>query len=200
MSLFDSLDFSICDQAMRRTAIPFSPAEAHGIAVGLGGGVVADPQAQWHAVVYADLDPNDALAAEARNLLDELFDAAQQQLQDESFGLQLFLPDEAHEQADALPLSAALRDWARGYLYGVGLSGSGLEQSLSAEGREALQDLYEISHLDVDDEPLSEEDQQAATELEEYMRVAAMLIHEELRGGQGAPASELMGEGGYEHH
>lgn len=180
MTSFESLDFMSVDQAMRRTAIPFSAAEAHGIAVGMGSGMVVDPHAQWHAAVYADLDPNDALAAEARSLLDDLFEAAQQQLLDDSFGLQLFLPEEGPEQ---LSLAAALRDWSRGFLYGVGLAGQGLQQGLSAEGREALQDMYEIANLDVDDEPLSEDDQQAAVELEEYMRVAAMLIHEELRGG-----------------
>lgn len=175
---------------MRRTAIPFSPAEAHGIAVGLGSALVNDAQAHWQAAVYADLEADDVLAGEVRALLDEVFAVAFTQLADESFGLQLFLPEEAPDQ---LPLAEALRDWARGFLYGVGLSGQQLMAVLSEEGREALQDFYDIANLDIDDQPLSEEDQQAAAELEEFMRVAAMLIHEEAR--QGVSAGE-----GFEQH
>jgi len=172
---------------MCRSGLPFSAAEAHGIAVGLGSGGAADAREEWRAAVYVGSTPDDALAAETRSLLEQLFAAARQQLQDEAFGLQLFLPDDNPEQG---ALVQALRDWARGFLCGLGLCGTDLQQRLSPAGHEALRDVYEIANLAVGDEALSEAEQQAAAELEEYMRVAAMLIHEEVRAGKASATGD----------
>lgn len=147
------------------------------MAIGMLCGAIADSEAQWQAAVYEDLDPNDALAAECRSLLDQVFALAVRQMADDAFGLQLFLPQEPLPQLDP---SMALCDWAQGFLYGFGLAGKAAEQQLSAEGREALQDFYEIGQLEVGEGELDEEQQQAATEIEEYMRVAAMLVYEDM--------------------
>ena len=162
---------------MRRAGLPFSPSEAHAIAIGMLSGNVVDIQAQWAAAVYADLEPNDVLAQECRSFLEQVFDAAAEQVKDESFGLQLWLPD---EQATAINTSMALRDWAQGFLYGFGLAGETAAQQLSEEGQEALRDFYEIGQLEADEGELDEEEQQALTEIEEYMRVAAMLVFEDM--------------------
>lgn len=176
MSDFDSLDFQACHDAMRRAGVTFSPAEAHAIAVGMFAGNIPDPEGHWFKAVYADLDPNNALVGECRNLLDEVFDVAQAQSVDAEFGLQLFLPPSGLEYTPSL----GLRDWAQGFLYGFGLAGNEAAEKLSAEGQEALRDFYEIGQLDVEGTDQDEEEQAALMEIEEYMRVAAMLIHEDM--------------------
>lgn len=156
------------------------------MAIGMLCGAIPDIDAQWAAAVYADLEANDVLAQECRSQLEQLFESAAEQMQDESFGLQLWLPD---EQTPAINTSMALRDWAQGFLYGFGLAGDAVAQQLSAEGQEALRDFYEIGQLDADEGQPDEEQQQALTEIEEYMRVAAMLVFEDMH----APGSS--GEG-----
>ena len=178
MTVLDSLDFETCFDALRRSSLPFSPSEAHAIAVGMISANVPDRDAVWVADLYADLDDNDALAAEARAQLDSLYLAAQEQMDDADFGLQLFMPEGLVE---GFNVAMGLRDWAQGYLYGFGLAGKGCAERLSDEGKEALRDFYEISKLDAELGDLAEEDQQAQSEVEEYMRVAAMLIFEDVR-------------------
>jgi uncharacterized protein YgfB (UPF0149 family) len=173
---------------MRRAGLPFSPSEAHAIAIGMLCGAVADLESQWAAAVYADLDPNDVLAQECRVQLEQVFAAAEEQMHDESFGLQLWLPD---EQTSGINVSMALRDWAQGFLYGFGLAGEAVAQQLSEEGQEALRDFYEIGQLDADEGELDEEEQQALTEIEEYMRVAAMLVYEDMHAPAAGEGHEL---------
>ena len=178
MSLIDTLDFKDCFDALRRSHLPFTPSEAHAIAVGMISGNVSDRDAVWVTDLYADLDENDALATEARTQLDTLYLAAQEQMADDEFGLQLLMPDGLVEGYN---VAMALRDWAQGFLYGFGLAGKGCAERLSDEGKEALRDFYEISKLDAELGDLAEEDLQAQSEVEEYVRVAAMLIHEDVR-------------------
>lgn len=191
MPSLESLDYAACLDAMQRCNLTFSPTEAHAIAVGLLAGDVGDRDRQWSAAMYADLDPNDALAQECRSCLDQLYAATAEQMQGLEFGLQLFLPPQEIADYD---VSMALRDWAQGFLYGFGLSGeASVSARLSAEGQEALRDFYEIGNMEVPDEPPGEEDQQALAEIEEYLRVAAMLIHEDMHAPQptGSVSNEI---------
>ena len=175
---------------MHQCGLTSTPGEAHGIAVGLLAGDVPDRERHWAEVLYADLDPADALAQECRACLDALLQATTEQAQDLQFGLQLYLPGE--EDGDA-GRSAALRDWVQGFLYGFGLAGGSVAAAqLSTEAQEVLRDLYEIGQLQVSDEALDEDDQQALAEIEEYVRVAAMLVHEDMHARR--PGGELSNE------
>lgn len=176
MSVPEPIDFVACVDAMRRAGLPFSPTEAHAIAIGMLAGQVADRDAFWQAEMYAELDPADVLAQECRAQLEEVRALAEADMDDVEFGLKLLLPPEGYAEY-IRPM--ALRDWARGFLYGFGLAGEGIAAQLSEEGREALGDFYNISQLDAEQEDISEEDEEAMSEIEEYMRVAAMLIFED---------------------
>ena len=192
MSSLESLDYADCFDAMRRCNLPFSPAEAHGIAVGLLAGAVTAPEEQWAAATGEELDPNDVLAQECRACLQRLWQATMEQLRDLEFGMQLFLPPPGLPDHDA---REALRDWVQGFLYGFGLTGeAGAGSRLSPEGQEALRDFYEIGNMEMAEEAPDEEEQQALAEIEEYVRVAAMLIYEDMH----APRST--GEVSHEVH
>lgn len=173
-------DYANVYRSMQRVGLPVTPSEAHGIAVGLIAGDVVDPLSHWSDSLYAELEPDDVLAQECRIQLDQLFEATQAQMQDASFGLNLWLPPQAVIET-GYDIPSALRDWAQGFLYGVGLAGEkAVDKALSAEGKEALRDFYEISRLETIEGELGEEEQQAAAEIEEYIRVAAMLISEDM--------------------
>lgn len=93
------------------------------------------------------------------------------------FSLQLLLPD------DDRPLQergASLIKWCEGFLSGLGAAGVVRFYSLSTECRELLDDLYKICRLDPDDmSDAGEEEEAALTELIEYVRMGAILMHEE---------------------
>jgi uncharacterized protein YgfB (UPF0149 family) len=71
--------------------------------------------------------------------------------------------------------SGALFDWCRGFLGGFGLA-AGAEPPLSEESREALGDLAKLAAAQPQDDG-DEEDEAALSEIEEFVRVAALLMH-----------------------
>lgn len=73
----------------------------------------------------------------------------------------------------------ALVEWCRGFLGGLGLAGVSKRQGLSADAQEILHDLGTIagSRFEYAD---AEEDENALTEVIEFIRVGVLLLHAEL--------------------
>ncbi|MGO3128173.1 MAG: UPF0149 family protein [Luteimonas sp.] len=158
------------DAEIRRLQLAMPGSELHGGLSGwLAGG--GDDVPAWLAPVLADA----TLPAPAGgSALDRLRVATATQLEDRDFTFALLLPE------DGEPLSvrsAALFDWCRGFLGGFGLA-AGERSSLSEEGNEALADLARLAAAqpDPDDEDDAVEED-ALTEIEEFVRVAALLLH-----------------------
>ena len=93
--------------------------------------------------------------------------------------LQLLLP------GDDRPLQergASFIQWCEGFLSGLGAAGVVKFYTLSEECRELLDNLYKICRLDPDDMSESGETEETAlTELIEYVRLGAILMHDEFR-------------------
>ena len=154
--------------ALDRLQPGFEASEVHGALCGWiagGGGAVQD----WPARVLAD----DTLATpEKGDVLDRLRLASQAQLEDRSFDFNLLLPDPA---APLVERSGALFDWCRGLLGGFGLA-AGANPPLSEEATETLGDLAKLAQAQAQEEG-DEEDEQALAEIEEFVRVATLLLH-----------------------
>ena len=155
-----------------------SPAEVHGIAVGLLCAGAADSYARWERELLDSSGEGDVLADECRRSLHALHDATAKALDDSDMGLALLLPDDDRPLAER---ADALRDWCTGFLYGLGIAGISPDRALSTESREALRDLTELTRLDAEHVADSEAEEGALTEIVEFVRVAALLIREDLR-------------------
>jgi hypothetical protein len=149
-------------------ALASSPAELHGAVCGwyAGGG---EDAADWLARVMADATlpappPGGALMA--------LRDASREQFEDRGFAFELMLPD---GDAPLAERSGALFDWCRGFLGGFGLA-AGAKPPLSDESSEALEDIARLAAASPQEEG-DEEDEDALGEIEEFVRVAVLLIH-----------------------
>lgn len=152
--------------AADRLSLASSPAELHGALCGwlaAGGGDVAG----WLAQVMADPALPVPVVGDA---LDQLRTASVAQLGDPGFGFQLLLPetDKAAERAEALFA------WCRAFLGGFGLALN--DKPLSEEGQEALRDLANLGAADVDENDDGSDDE-ALAEIEEYLRMAVLLLH-----------------------
>ena len=157
-------------EASRSLGLGASVPELHGALCGwLAGG--GDDVAGWPARVLADPGAPEPVPGSA---LDRLRTATAAQLGDGEFSFQLLLGE------DALPLrdrAQALFDWCRGFLGGFGLA-AGAQPPLSEEGSEALQDLARLAGASVQDiDEDEDEDESALAELEEFVRVAVLLLH-----------------------
>lgn len=157
-------------EASRSLGLGASAAELHGALCGWLAGAGADV-AGWPARVLVDASLPEPASGSA---LDRLRVATAEQLADGEFSFQLLLVD------DGLPLrerAQALFDWCRSFLGGFGLA-AGANPPLSEEGAEAMQDLARLAGASVQDiDEDEDEDESALSELEEFVRVAALLLH-----------------------
>lgn len=153
-------------------------AECHGVVCGL---LCRLPDASLDAYLglLDMLELLDSPGTGLRMSLEELLNASREQLVDLDMGLTLWLPndDESLEER-----TMALSQWCSGFLAGIGSSGDDALEALSDDGKEALRDLQQISLADVTDTQESEEDENAYAEIIEYIRVAILMIREDLRG------------------
>jgi len=85
------------------------------------------------------------------------------------------LPDDLRSLAE---WAAGLYDWGRGFLFGLGLAGLDARR-FSGPAREVCDDFVAITQLDLQELDDSEANEQALTELTEFIRVATMLVYEE---------------------
>ena len=151
-------------QALKLSA---TPAELHGALCGwlAGGGDGPD----WLAKVLAD---DHAPKPEAGSALDAMSAVTRAQFEDRDFGFALLLPD---EDAPLAERSEALFEWCRGFLGGFGLA-AGKDPPLTDESREALDDLARLAAATPEPDG-DDEDEAAYAEIEEFVRVAALLLH-----------------------
>jgi len=154
--------------AIDTLGLAMTPAELHGAISGWFAGGGPDTPA-WLARVLAD----DSLPPVPRdNVLDAVRAASLAQLGDRGFGFDLLLPG---ADASLTERSGALFDWCRGFLGGFGLA-AGASPPLSEESTEALADIARLAAATAQDEG-DEEDEDALAEIEEFVRVAALLLH-----------------------
>lgn len=156
------------ESATRSRQLGTGASELHGGLCGwLAGGGGQGPE--WLTQVLADPDLGTVAQGD---VLDRLREASAAQLEDREFGFELLLPD---ADTSLYERSGALFDWCRGFVGGFGLA-AGANPPLSEEGREALADMVRLSAA-APEEGGDEEDEDALAEIEEYVRVAALLLH-----------------------
>ena len=162
-------DFNAVASQAASLGLAATPAELHGGLCGwlAGGGV---DRADWMAAVLADAD---LPAPEAGSALAQLRAVTVAQLEDRDFGFDLLLADPGAALNDRI---GALFEWCRGFLGGFGLA-TGSRPALSEEGQEALEDLARLASSRSEEFETGDEDEDALAEIEEFVRVAVLLLH-----------------------
>lgn len=156
------------------------PAGAHGALCGLACAESGQMTfAVWLSRLAAQqgdlmaLEPDEAARLKEHSPLAQLYWVVGEQLQDPEYSFELLLPDGSRSIAERCEALAA---WCAGFLSGLGSTG-GLElEDLSQEVKEVLEDVVEISRFSVEDVQGGEEEEQAFAELEQYLRVAVLLV------------------------
>lgn len=175
MRMEQFIDYEELNSALRRIDALQDAAECHGILCGMlceQGSVERD---YWVRQVIGDADRADVLVAEAVTLLHRLYDVSLRQLNDTELGFHLLLPGNEDSLEQAV---AALSEWCQGFLYGFNINGGKTQDKLPGNVREVMEDLVEISRVDLEVD--GEEDESSFAEVIEYVRMAVILILEEL--------------------
>ncbi|MBR9827893.1 MAG: UPF0149 family protein [Oceanospirillales bacterium] len=177
---------TLADWLVEEGALTVSPAELHGLLAGqLAAGARFDPTTLLQRIQQLlDLEPFSGAAV--RTGVMQLYLATLQQFEAPDFSLELLLPDDDQP----LPIRAdALGVWCSGFLSGFGLQERKGAQGLSVEGQETLRDLAQIVQISTAADADSEEDEGDLMEVQEYVRMAALLVFSECNEPD-APAAD----------
>jgi uncharacterized protein YgfB (UPF0149 family) len=162
------------DALLMRLRLGTEASELHGSLCGyLAGG--ARPQGgDVLAALQLDGEATDP-TAEDLALLQRLTRQCERELADSELGFEPLLPDDDRPLVER---AEAVVDWCRGFLGGFGLAGTAAHASLSEEAQEILRDFGTIaaSSFDFNNE---DEDEDALIEVQEFVRVGALLLHAE---------------------
>ena len=124
------------------------------------------------------LEADPAPTTDEQNRLKDLRDQTEEWLADPEL---TFSPWLADEEAPIAERAETLVEWIRGFLGGLGLGGSPeTNQSMSDEAREVLKDMATIATTEFEFDTDDDVNDENLTEIEEFVRAGAMLLHAEL--------------------
>lgn len=149
------------------------PAEAHGCLCGALCARGAYSLAEWLEEILPDAS---AIAGDPGPLA-ELHETTAGVLAAPDMEFRPLLPDDDTELGARVE---ALGAWCQGFLYGFGASGTTARTQLPEEVSEVLSDVARISHAGAVGSESSEVEEEAYTELVEYLRAAVQLVHDDL--------------------
>ena len=171
-------DHARIDAALNSRDVKHDPSEIHGALWGMLCVEAGVDYTSWVTRMRRDLFGGNVDAELPDMLLEALFAASVCQLADDELSFSLLLPE------DDVPLGGRTRclgHWCEGFLLGLTWAAEPWNPRLSAEAREFIRDLTEISRVDSDIDAADEQDEQAFAEIVEYVRMGVLLVNQELR-------------------
>lgn len=178
----DLPDYETFAAALKQADGLSEPSESHGTLVGL---LAAAPEENWRdrwlkLCLQADDEGQSGLAlpASSQPVLNAVFDGSVAGLADLQMRFQPLLPSDDAPLADR---ARALGLWCQGFLYGFSMARPGSHEGLPPQVREVLDDFGRLAQVEPPEGEGDERDEVALMEIVEYLRVAAQLVHDELR-------------------
>lgn len=162
-------------QALNETTHKLHASQAHGLVCGI---IVGNTEHDLDASAWQDLVTGGEKSGKTHTLLQSLYDESASQLADDLFQFQLLLP---LEDDDLAVRTEALSLWCQGFLVGLKVSNVPIDAREPGEVTEAINDLIEIANIDHEEIVDNEEDEAAYVEFVEYVRMAVILIYQDLR-------------------
>ncbi|WP_411360313.1 UPF0149 family protein [Pseudidiomarina salilacus] len=152
-----------------------SAAEVHGLLTGMVAGGASVTGDEWLLLLSDLINEGQPFSSEVKDQVKELAGEACASLRDPDLGFQLLLPGDHEPLYERLQ---ALTAWVQSFLVGFGVNQTNLA-GLSADLREAIDDMVEIAKLEIEVED-DEEAERAYFEIMEYLRISSMLCFNEL--------------------
>jgi len=177
MSANQTVDPEDIAELIGRCSLSVTVSEFHGSLVGYlaaggrfhHGGSVLDA---------LELKPDPAPTADERAMLVRLRHQTDEWLAEPDMTFSPWLPD---DDAPIRERVEGLVEWIQGFLGGVGLGGSvERNQVMSEDAREVLKDMATIATTEFEFDADDDVNDESLTEIEEFVRAGAMLLHAEL--------------------
>lgn len=173
--------YEAIDQLLHQQQIALTAAEMHGLISGMLCGGNHDDS--WKNLIFELTNEGLAFPQLLSQPLQHLYQVTRETLEDEGFMFQLFLPDDDSESVTVFDRADALSGWVNHFLLGLGVVQPRLNKA-QGELKEAIDDLRNIAQLGYDEDEDQEELEQSLEEVIEYVRVSAILCHNEFMSPQ----------------
>jgi yecA family protein len=168
-------EYSRVENLLEQHELMVTPAELHGVVCGLLCGGVSGADRSWLQELAALVNNGEALSAEVRGWVVQLFEKTQETFRDQT-GLELLLPP---DDADLSERLGAMSEFVQAFLAGFAVAQKNLSKA-SDELQEIIKDLSSISLLDEDyDDSLGDENEDAFYVVYEHVKLGMMLAFEE---------------------
>ena len=174
------IDHNELDASLRRCGSNWNASQAHGLLCSRLTVIGVESASMWVAQVLAGTDPDNPAQSECEAMLVSLCSLTWRHLVEGQSEFNLLLPD---EEDSAEFRVAAMGYWCEGFLHGLVTEkhSEKLKKRLAAEPlADIIKDMLEITRVTVGDDATEDDDENAFTELVEYLRVAVQLAYEEL--------------------
>ncbi|MEH0873633.1 YecA family protein [Pectobacterium cacticida] len=175
------------NQLLNWQQVALTAAEMHGLICGMLCGGNHDDS--WRTLVFELTNDGMAFTQTLSQPLQNLYQTTREMLEDDGFLFQLFLPDDAQDNVTVFDRADALAGWVNHFLLGIGVVQPTLNKA-QGELKEAIEDLRNIAQLGYDEEEDQEELEQSLEEVIEYVRISAILCHNEFTHQSIASAPE----------
>jgi uncharacterized protein len=152
-------------------------AESHGCLCGALCTSLEYPFGRWLEEIVPESDGTDEAGELRREPLHLLFSDTLNSLRSDQMEFEPLLPE---DDVSLTQRANALSQWCQGFLYGFGTGKTRGAEALPANVDEILKDFTEIGRASVQLEEETEAEEQAYSEVVEYVRAAVQLIHDEL--------------------
>ena len=166
------------NQLLNQQGVGLTPAEMHGLISGMLCGGNSD--SSWQPLIHDLTNEGLAFGHELAEALRKMHSAISDSLEDDGFLFQLYLPE--GDDVSVFDRADALAGWVNHYLLGLGVTQPKLDK-VTGEAGEAIDDLRNIAQLGYDEED-QEELEMSLEEIIEYVRVAALLCHDNFTRSQ----------------
>lgn len=173
-------DYEVLDAALRRSGVTWDAAQVHGLITARLAVQGGDAGRQVVAEVLERSETVDAARREPESLLRAEIEATHRALSERLSEFSPLLPEGDDSTGRR---TQALAHWCEGFLHGLMSTdrSSELARRLADEPiADIITDMLQMTRAVADEGGDHEEEEQAYTEIVEYLRVAAQLIYEEL--------------------
>jgi uncharacterized protein len=174
ITMMSEILFSDFEDVLAAAGSHADAAEAHGCLCGALCSMSVYRMQDWINEVLPDAS---ALSPESAAVLEKVFEATTSSFGEQGMEFEPLLPDDGESlngRANALGL------WCTGFLYGLGAGKLSDLTGLQGDVGEIVRDFSEISRATGEGSESDESNEQAYTELVEFIRVGAQVVYEEL--------------------
>ncbi|OBT17354.1 hypothetical protein A9264_00865 [Vibrio sp. UCD-FRSSP16_10] len=177
---------SVTDE-LSTAQIAVTPAEMHGLLIGMLSGGLSHSSDAWQSLLYDYTNDGTGWPMTCLAMAQQCLKLAGEELTDDNFELSILLPTDA----DISTYTQAMSEWVSHFVSGLGLIDAQVNKA-SEQTKEAIQDLLEISKVDVDPEDDLEEQSALLEHVLEHVKVCVLTVYSELANKPAEPESKTV--------